>query len=58
MPIPNLVKMEVMMPMLRLKQSVTRPSSSRFTGCFSLYLSIGHNAAQIEHTKINDILQN
>ena len=30
----------------------------RFTGCFSLYLNVGHSAAQIEHTKINDTLQN
>jgi hypothetical protein len=35
---------------------VTRPSSSRFTGCFSLYLIIGHNAARLnmhEHTQTN-----
>lgn len=39
-------KVEEQTAMVRLSQSVKRPSSSRFTGCFSLYLSIGHSTAQ------------
>lgn len=47
------VKTEVIMPMLRLKHTVKRPSNSRFIGCFSLYLSIGHNAAQLKISRLN-----